>query len=104
MPGSKNVLDRATGKLVPCDATICPNAVDGINHAPFAAFGGWSGVVNSAADQKTQGCRLSTSSATCQHPEQSNQDVTVGVTGMNPYRLSQFDDEHRRQWIESRLQ
>ena len=25
-PGWKQVLDRATGKLVPCDATTCPNA------------------------------------------------------------------------------
>ena len=33
----------ATGKLVPCDATTCPNAVDGVNYAPFASFGGWSG-------------------------------------------------------------
>ena len=34
-PGWKEVLDRATGKLVPCDATTCPNAVDGVNYAPF---------------------------------------------------------------------
>ena len=42
-PGWKEVLDRATKKLVPCDATTCPNAVDGVNYAPFASFGGWSG-------------------------------------------------------------
>ena len=42
-PGWKEILDRATGKLVPCDATTCPNAVDGVNYAPFASFGGWSG-------------------------------------------------------------
>ena len=35
-PGWKQVLDRSTGKLVPCDATTCPNAVDGVNYAPFA--------------------------------------------------------------------
>ena len=47
-PGWKQVLDRATGKLVPCDATTCPNAVDGVNYAPFASFGGWSGAINAA--------------------------------------------------------
>ena len=42
-PGWKEVLDRSTGKLVPCDATTCPKMVDGVNYAPFASFGGWSG-------------------------------------------------------------
>src|SRR5215211_5873038 len=49
-PGWKQVLDRASGKLVACDATTCPNAVDGVNYAPFASFGGWSGAINAAAD------------------------------------------------------
>ena len=55
IPGSKQVLDRATGKLVDCDATTCPYAIDGVNHAPFAAFGGWSGAVNAAKDAEGQG-------------------------------------------------
>src|SRR5262249_732030 len=42
-PGSKEVLDRKTNELVACDDKTCPNAVDGVNHAPFASFGGWSG-------------------------------------------------------------
>src|SRR5262249_49099938 len=46
MPGSKEVLDWATGKLVPCDAKTCPYAVNGVNHSPYAAAGGWSGGVN----------------------------------------------------------
>ena len=29
-----------------CDATTCPNAVDGVNYAPFGSFGGWSGAIN----------------------------------------------------------
>ena len=54
IPGSKQVIDRASGKLVDCDATTCPYAIDGVNHAPFAAFGGWSGAINAAKDQKTK--------------------------------------------------
>ena len=54
MPGSKRVLDRATGKLVDCDATTCPHAIDGVNHAPFSAFGGWSGAINAAADKRSR--------------------------------------------------
>ncbi len=88
-PGSDKVLDRATGKLVKCDATICPNAVNGINHAPFAAFGGWSGAVNSAAPAKAKDAAYAFLSYMNQ-PAQSNEDVTLGKTGFNPYRTSQF--------------
>jgi multiple sugar transport system substrate-binding protein len=91
LPGSKNVLDRATGKLVACDATTCPNAVNGINHAPFASFGGWSGAVNGKVDQKVQDAAYAFL-AYVSAPEQSNKDVTIGATGFNPYRTSQFTD------------
>lgn len=50
--GSKEVLDRKTGKLVPVTKETAPNSIDGINYAPFAAFGGWAGAVNAAADAK----------------------------------------------------
>jgi multiple sugar transport system substrate-binding protein len=91
MPGSKKVLDRASGQLVDCDATRCPHAVDGVNHAPFAAFGGWSGAINAAVDQKVKDAAydfLAYMSA----PQQANEDVTLGKTGFNPYRTSQFGD------------
>jgi multiple sugar transport system substrate-binding protein len=91
LPGSKQVLDRATGKLVACDATTCPNAVNGINHAPFASFGGWSGAVNGKVDQKVQDAAYAFL-AYVSAPEQSNVDVTIGKTGFNPYRTSQFTD------------
>jgi multiple sugar transport system substrate-binding protein len=91
LPGSKQVLDRATGKLVACDATTCPNAVNGINHAPFASFGGWSGAVNGKIDQKVQDAAYAFL-AYVSAPEQSNVDVTIGKTGFNPYRTSQFTD------------
>jgi hypothetical protein len=45
IPGSKQVIDRASGKLVDCTPELCPYAIDGVNHAPFAAFGGWSGAI-----------------------------------------------------------
>jgi multiple sugar transport system substrate-binding protein len=98
LPGSKRVLDRATGALVDCDATRCPHAVDGINHAPYAAFGGWSGAINAAADAKVKDAAyafLSYVSA----PEQSNKDVTIGETGFNPYRKSQFESTDL--WIQA---
>ena len=91
LPGSRKVLDRASGQLVDCDATRCPHAIDGVNHAPFAAFGGWSGAINAAVDQKVKDAAydfLSYMSA----PAQSNVDVTLGKTGFNPYRTSQFED------------
>jgi multiple sugar transport system substrate-binding protein len=91
MPGSRKVLDRASGQLVDCDATRCPHAIDGVNHAPYAAFGGWAGAINAAVDQKVKDAAydfLSYMSA----PAQSNVDVTLGKTGFNPYRTSQFED------------
>ena len=90
-PGWKQVLDRATGKLVACDATTCPKAVDGVNYAPFASFGGWSGAVNAAAPKAQQDAAfafLSYMSA----PAQSSVDVTLGKTGYNPYRTTHFSD------------
>jgi multiple sugar transport system substrate-binding protein len=91
LPGSPKVLDRASGKLVDCTAELCPHAVDGINHAPFAAFGGWSGAVNSAKDQKVRDAAYDFLSYMSQ-PEQANVDVTIGKTGFNPYRASQFEN------------
>jgi multiple sugar transport system substrate-binding protein len=91
IPGSKQVLDRASGKLVACDAKTCPYAIDGINHAPFAAFGGWSGAINKAKDAKTKDAAYAFISYMSQ-PEQANVDVTIGITGFNPYRTSQFEN------------
>ncbi|MEO8398100.1 MAG: extracellular solute-binding protein, partial [Chloroflexota bacterium] len=90
-PGSTEVLDRATGELVACDETTCPYATDGVNHAPFASFGGWSGGVSAAADEKTRQAAYAFLSYMAQ-PAQANVDVTLGKTGFNPYRTSQFTD------------
>jgi multiple sugar transport system substrate-binding protein len=88
-PGTRRVLDRATGKLVPCTAHTCPYATHGVNHAPFAAFGGWSCAINHAAKPRVKDAAF----AFCAYmsaPAQSNVDVTLGKTGFNPYRRSQF--------------
>ncbi len=91
MPGTSEVLDTATGKLVKCDANTCPNAIDGINFAPFAAFGGWSGAINAKSDAKTKQAAYDFLSYMNQ-AAQSNVDVTMGWTGYNPYRNSQLND------------
>jgi multiple sugar transport system substrate-binding protein len=90
LPGSSQVLDRETGQLVDCDAERCPHAIDGINHAPFAAFGGWSGAVNAGSADEVKAAVYDFFSYMSQ-PEQSNEDVTIGATGFNPYRTSQFE-------------
>ena len=87
--GSTEVLDRATGKLVPVSAETAPYAIDGINYSPFAAFGGWAGAVNKKADQKTKDAAYAFLSYMNQSA-QSGVDVTIGATGYNPYRTSQL--------------
>ncbi len=90
IPGSRKVLDRASGKLVDCDAKTCPHAVNGVNHAPFAAFGGWSGAINANKSAKVKEAAYAFLSYMSQ-PPQANEDVTIGKTGFNPYRISQFE-------------
>lgn len=98
LPGTTEVLDRATGELVTCDDSSCPHHIDGVNHAPFAAFGGWSGAINAASDEATAKAAFDYLSYVNQ-PAQSNVDVTIGATGFNPYRTSQF--ENLDLWIEA---
>lgn len=96
LPGSTRVLDRDSGTLVECDKTRCPYAIEGVNHAPYAAFGGWVGAINStiAAPQKDAGYAFLSYMS---QPAQSNIDVTIGRTGFNPYRISQFTN--REAWL-----
>ncbi len=98
MPGTSKVLDRESGKLVDCDETRCPHAIDGINQSPFAAFGGWAGAINKKADDSVKQAAYAYLSYVNQ-PEQSNVDVTMGWTGFNPYRNSQLNDTSK--WIEA---
>jgi multiple sugar transport system substrate-binding protein len=91
LPGSKEVINRDTGKLEACTKDSCPYAVDGVNHAPFAAFGGWSGGINAHAKDKVKEAAYAFL-AYMSSPPQANVDVTIGITGFNPYRTSQFKD------------
>ena len=76
------MLDRDTGKLVACDGRRPARyAIDGVNHAPFAAFGGWSGGINAKADPKVKDAAYAFLCYMSQ-PEQSNVDVTIGATGL----------------------
>ncbi len=90
-PGWTSVLDNATGKMVACDATTCPNAIDGVNYSPFGAFGGWAGAINTKSDKKVKDAAYAFLSYMNQ-AAQSNVDVTIGYTGYNAYRNSQLDD------------
>jgi len=90
MPGSKEVLNVETGKLEACTAANCPNAIDGVNHAPYAAFGGWSGGINAKSQDKVKDAAYAFFSYLTQ-PAQSNVDVSIGKTGFNAYRSSQLD-------------
>ncbi len=91
LPGSTEVLNRDTGKLEPCTEKNCPYATDGVNHAPYASFGGWGGGINAKADDKVKDAAYAFFSY-MEQPAQSNVDVTIGKTGFNPYRISQFKD------------
>jgi multiple sugar transport system substrate-binding protein len=99
-PGWKQVLDRASGKLVACDATTCPDAVDGVNYAPFASFGGWSGAINAKSPKANQDAAYDFLSY-MSSPAISGVDVTLGKTGYNPYRTSQFNNI--QPWLDAGL-
>jgi len=97
-PGSTQVLDWETGELVDCNPETCPHAVDGVNYAPYASFGGWAGAVNAAAEDRVKDAAYAFFSYMAQ-PAQANEDVTIGRTGYNPYRFSQF--LNRQAWVEA---
>jgi multiple sugar transport system substrate-binding protein len=97
-PGTTQILDRKTGKLVGCNKFTCPYSIEGVNHAPYAASGGWSGFVNAKANLKVKNAAYAFLSFLSQ-PAQSNVDVTKGGTGFSPYRISQFNNQEA--WIEA---
>src|SRR4029078_13139735 len=68
--------------------------------APLGSFGGWSGAINAKSPKANQDAAydfLSYMSA----PAQSDVDVTLGNTGYNPYRTSQFTNT--APWLAARL-
>ncbi|MEG3895405.1 MULTISPECIES: hypothetical protein [unclassified Microcoleus] len=97
-PGTTQVLDRQTGKLVACDKFTCPCAIAGVNHAPYAAYGGWVGVVAAKTAPRVKDAAYAFLSYMGQSA-QSNIDVTLGETGFNPYLVSQFGNADA--WIKA---
>lgn len=97
-PGTTSVLNRDTGRLETCTSKTCPFAIGGINYAPYAAFGGWAGAISKNASAKEASTAYDFLSYVS-NPQQSNIDVTMGATGFNPYRISQFQDN--RPWLKS---
>jgi len=97
-PGSTKALNVETGQLEECNPTLCPNAIDGINYAPYGAFGGWAGAINAASDDQVKQAAYDFLSYVNQ-AAQSNVDVTIGWTGYNPYRNSQLEDTAL--WVEA---
>ena len=97
-PGSTQILDRDTMKLVDCDADLCPNGgqtSDGkqYNQAPYLAFGGWSCAVNNFIDDETkdlamQFCSFVSKGAVPQAFGNATSDLH---SGQDPVRLSQLD-------------
>lgn len=98
LPGTRRVLDHATGTLVPCTESRCPHAIAGINHAPYAAFGGWGGVISASAPAPLKDAVFAFFFYVSQ-PAQANVDVTIGASGFNPYRISQL--QTRAAWHEA---
>jgi len=90
-PGTTQVLDRTADNLTTCNKFTCPYAIDGVNHAPYAANIGWTGVVHAKANPRVKDAAYAFLSYMSQ-PARSNIDVTIGTTGFNPYRISQFKD------------
>ncbi len=96
LPGATEVLNRKTGQLERCNANLCPFAIGDINYAPYAAFGGWVGSINNASSKHKKNLAYNYLSYVTQ-PLQSNEDVTIGATGMNPYRTSQL--VNHKSWL-----
>jgi len=97
-PGSPVVLDRDSGNLVKCDVKRCPYAtyyddIGFVNHAPYAAFGGWSGavsnnIVESKKELATEFLAFSASKSESRKlviPKVGSDEATVGS---DPYRKS----------------
>jgi multiple sugar transport system substrate-binding protein len=101
LPGSAEVLDRQTGQLVKCEEKQgnCPYAVDEVNYAPLAAWGGWAGAINAAAAESGQTVAYEFL-AYLSAPAQANIDVTQPA-GFNPFRMSQY--LNRQPWVEAGL-
>jgi len=89
LPGSREAWSPEKQKWLDCaEPNLCPHAIDGVNHAPFAANGGWSAAVPAKVSSR-QECALKFFEF-MGSPNISNIDVMAG-SGFDPYRSSHFD-------------
>lgn len=93
-PGTYQVVDRETSKLVNCTRSLCPHAEIGrtgqlLNRAPYAAFGGWSGSISGLIPQAKQELAYQFLSY-LGRPSTSSIDVTRGL-GFDLYRYSHLN-------------
>lgn len=71
---------------------------DGVNRAPFIAFGGW--IIGVAADSDVKEAALDFA-AFMARPELVRQLATIPDTGINPSRYSQLNIEDVSMWVEA---
>ncbi len=94
LPGSPSVLDRTSGNMTmtACTPTTCPYAIDGINHAPYAASGSWSGAINAAASPAVRDASYAFLSYLSQPVRHDTEGSPVSLVSFSPYRTAQFTD------------
>jgi len=90
LPGASQYWDSQAGEWVTPE--------DGINRAPFIAFGGW--IISVAADSDVKEAALDFA-AFMARPELVRVLATIPDSGINPSRYSQLDVEDVSLWVES---
>jgi len=90
LPGASEYWDSQAGEWVTPE--------DGINRAPFIAFGGW--IIGVAANSDVKEAALDFA-AFMARPELVRELATIPDTGINPSRFSQLDTEDVSLWVES---
>ncbi|KAL6750953.1 hypothetical protein V8C86DRAFT_758078 [Haematococcus lacustris] len=115
LPGSTQILDRTTLKLVNCTPALCPMAqpyrttrlapnvtrtLPGawVNTAPFAAFGGWTAGVAASSPPEVQLATLNFF-AYLTSPQNSWEDVLNPVGAVDPFRQQHLDPANIDRWI-----
>ncbi|KAL6750967.1 hypothetical protein V8C86DRAFT_758675 [Haematococcus lacustris] len=114
LPGSTQILDRTTLKLVNCTPALCPMAqpyrttrlapnvtatLPGawVNTAPFPAFGGWTASVAASSPPEVQLATL-TFFAYLTSPDNSWADVLNVSSSVDPFRQQHLDPANIDRW------
>ncbi|GFR45316.1 hypothetical protein Agub_g6682, partial [Astrephomene gubernaculifera] len=110
LPGSTHVLDRTTGQLVPCTASICPfarteqDARTGqavlVNRAPHFGFGSFSGAARRSADAGYQQA-VYRFFANLASRDLSWTFVLDPSSPVGPFRYSHVDTANIHRWVEA---